>query len=327
MPRGARLDAPGTLHHVMLRGIERGDIVYDDEDREDFLARLGDQAKATETGVYAWALMDNHAHILLRSGTEGLPVFMRRFLTGYAVAFNHRHDRHGHLFQNRYKSIVCEEDAYFKELVRYIHLNPLRAGIVASMDELDRYGWCGHSAVMGKEHLVWQDVDYVLEWFGKTRGEAREAYRQFVQEGISQGRRPELVGGGLIRSMGGWSAVKALRACGGQEQEIGDERVLGSGDFVEALLQEADERIKRQLPRNERIQKARQRIVTVCQAEGIGEKELTFGSRRRKVSAVRRWLTKQLTEELGLSLAETARQLGVSTSAVWRIVQAERDKS
>ena len=85
MPGGARLDAPGTLHHVMLRGIERGNIVYEDEDREDFLARMGDHAQATGTGVYAWALMDNHAHILLRSGTEGLPVFMRRFLTGYAV--------------------------------------------------------------------------------------------------------------------------------------------------------------------------------------------------------------------------------------------------
>ena len=93
MPRGARLDAPGTLHHVMLRGIERGDIVYQDEDREDFLARIGDQAQATGTRVFAWALMDNHAHILLRSGDEGLPVFMRRFLTGYAVAFNRRHGR------------------------------------------------------------------------------------------------------------------------------------------------------------------------------------------------------------------------------------------
>ena len=142
MPRGARLDAPGTLHHVMLRGMERGNIVYEDEDREDFLARMGAHAQATGTGVYAWALMDNHAHILIRSGTEGLPVFMRCFLTGYAVAFNRRHRRYGHLFQNRYKSIVCEEDAYFKELVRYIHLNPLRAGIVGSMNALDRYGWC-----------------------------------------------------------------------------------------------------------------------------------------------------------------------------------------
>ncbi len=322
MPRGARLDAPGTLHHVMLRGIERGNIVYDDEDREDFLTRLSDQAQTTGTCLYAWALMDNHAHILLRSGHEGLPVFMRRFLTGYAVAFNRRHGRYGHLFQNRYKSIVCQEDAYFKELVRYIHLNPLRAGIVANINELDRYEWCGHAAIMGKKSLGWQDVAYVLGWFGKTPKEAREAYREFVRQGISQGRRPELVGGGLIRSMGGWSAVKALRASGGQEYEIGDERVLGSGDFVHALLQEADERIKRQLPLNERIEEARRRVDEVCRAEGIGEKELSSGSRRRRVSAVRRRLAMELIGEIGLSLAETARQLGVSTSAVCRIVKA-----
>ena len=85
MPRQARVRTDNRLYHVMLRGIKRGDIVYEDEDREDFLARMGDHAQATGTGVYAWALMDNHAHILLRSGTEGLPVFMRRFLTGYAV--------------------------------------------------------------------------------------------------------------------------------------------------------------------------------------------------------------------------------------------------
>ena len=323
MPRGARLDSAGTLHHVMLRGIERGDIVYEDEDREDFVDRMGNQARATGTCVYAWALMNNHAHILLRSGDEGLPVFMRRFLTGYAVAFNRRHGRYGHLFQNRYKSIVCEEDAYFKELVRYIHLNPLRAGIVASMKELDRYGWCGHAAVMGKIRLGWQDVAGVLKWFGKTKTEAREAYREFVRQGIAQGRRPDLVGGGLIRSIGGWSAVKALRARGGGE-EIGDERVLGSGDFVETLLQDADERSKRQMPMSERIEQARRRVAAGCRVVGVTENALSSGSRRRCVSTVRRRLAMELTGEMGLSLAETARQLGVSTSAVWRIIEANK---
>src|SRR5271157_3871438 len=129
MPRQARLDAPGTLHHVMLRGMERGQIVADREDREAFVARLGDIATATGTTLYAWALLPNHAHLLLRSGPQGLPQFMRRLLTGYAVTYNRRHKRIGHLFQNRYKSIVVEEDAYFRELVRYIHLNPLRAGL------------------------------------------------------------------------------------------------------------------------------------------------------------------------------------------------------
>ena len=128
MPRQARLDAPGTLHHVIIRGIEKKAIVICDTDREDFVSRMGNLVSETGTHIYAWALMSNHAHILLSSGPVGLSGFMRRLLTGYAVSFNLRYSRHGHLFQNRYKSIVCEEDAYFKELIRYIHLNPVRGG-------------------------------------------------------------------------------------------------------------------------------------------------------------------------------------------------------
>lgn len=124
MPRGPRLDAPGTLHHVIVRGIEGRRIVDDDQDRERLLTRLGGLAQETHTTLYAWALMENHAHLLVRSGPGGLPGFMRRLLTGHASHYNRPHRRHGYLFQNRYKSIVCEEDPYFKELVRYIHLNP-----------------------------------------------------------------------------------------------------------------------------------------------------------------------------------------------------------
>jgi len=123
--RGPRLDAPGTLHHVIVRGIERRKIVDNDKDREEFVTRMGSIALDTGTSIYAWALMTNHVHILLRSSTADLPTFMRRFLSGYAIWHNRRHRRYGLLFQNRYKSIACEEDPYFKELVRYIHcFNP-----------------------------------------------------------------------------------------------------------------------------------------------------------------------------------------------------------
>ncbi|MBN2108631.1 MAG: transposase, partial [Deltaproteobacteria bacterium] len=157
MPRGARLDAPGTLHHVMIRGIEKGRIVKNDDDRRDFVSRMGSLAKETGTAVYAWALMSNHAHLLLRSGRTGMPVFMRRLLTGYASAYNRRQKRYGHVFQNRYKSIVCEEDPYFQRLVCYIHLNPLRAGLVHTLKELDSYPWCGHAVVMKRLKNDWQD--------------------------------------------------------------------------------------------------------------------------------------------------------------------------
>ena len=210
MPRRARLDAPGTLHHVIVRGIERRRIVNDVADRKNFVKRLGELSAGTKTSIYAWALLTNHAHILLRSAEIGLAGFMRRLLTGYAVSYNRRHRRWGHLFQNRYKSIICDEDAYFTELVRYIHLNPLRAKLIKSLAQLDRYRWSGHGVLMGKVKNDWQNRDYVLKWFGKKQGEAKSAYRNYVKKGIYQGRRPELVGGGLIRSLGGWSAVPRL---------------------------------------------------------------------------------------------------------------------
>jgi putative transposase len=135
MPRQARarLDSPGTLHHVMIRGIEKKRIVLDEQDRKDFVRRLGLLAVETKTAVYAWALMSNHAHLLVCSGAVGLAKFMRRLLTGYAVSYNRRHRRHGHLFQNRYKSMVCDGDSYFTKLVRYIHLNPLRVKLVKDL--------------------------------------------------------------------------------------------------------------------------------------------------------------------------------------------------
>ena len=318
MPRQARLDAPGTLHHAIVRGIEKGKIVDNDTDRQNFVSRMGDLASKTGTKIYAWALMSNHAHILLRSGAVGLPKFMRRFLTGYAVSYNHRHSRHGHLFQNRYKSIVCEEDVYFKELIRYIHLNPFRAGLVKDMTELDRYRWCGHAVLLGRIKNEWQDRDHVLRWFGKTEGEAKRRYRQYVKEGSGQGRRPELVGGGLIRSMGGWSEVVSMRRLGLKEKS--DERILGSGDFVDQVVQDADKALRYQFSDRERGERIERYIDTVCQEEGVNIEELRSGSRRPKVSRIRRQLAIDLVQTYGTPLAVIARHVGVSTSAISKVL-------
>ena len=319
MPRGARLDAPGTLHHVMVRGIERRNIVDDEKDREDFVSRLGKLSAETAMAIYAWALMNNHAHILLRSGPNGLPNLMRRLLAGYAAAYNRRHKRFGHLFQNRYKSIICEEDAYFRELVRYIHLNPLRAGLVDTISKLNRYKWCGHSVLMGRRQNDWQDQKYVLKWFGSTQGPARKAYHQFVKQGADQGQRPELVGGGLIRSLGGWSVVKSLRRSGLSEK--GDERILGSGEFVESVITQAGESIKYQLPAKDLKKAAAATISRECKKRKVNIEVLQSGSRLMEVSRLRTSLAIQLVNGLGLSLAECARQLGVSTSAIAQILR------
>jgi putative transposase len=133
MPRGPRLDAPGVLHHVMARGLDRQRIFRDDHDRDDCVRRLAALAEAGALVGYAWALLPNHFHLLVRSANKPLPHAMRPLLTGYAGAFNRRHRRSGHLFQNRYKSIVVEEAPYFLGLVRYLHLNPVRAGGVATL--------------------------------------------------------------------------------------------------------------------------------------------------------------------------------------------------
>lgn len=136
---------------------------------------------------------------------------MRRLLTGYAMAFKRRHRRHGQLFQNRYKSFLYQEDTYLLELIRYIYLNPLRAGIVKDFVALGTYLFTGHSVIMGNgEQAEWQDDDRILCMFAKTKATARRKYRQFVEKGIDVGRRPELVGGGLIRSVGGWKMTKTL---------------------------------------------------------------------------------------------------------------------
>jgi putative transposase len=314
LPRQARLDAPGTLHHVIVRGIEKRQIVDDDKDSKSFVDRMGSLALETDTAIYAWALMGNHAHILLRSGPLGLSKYMKRLLTGYAVFYNRRHGRHGHLFQNRFKSIVVEEDAYFQELVRYIHLNPIRAGIIDSIFKLERYRWCGHSVILGKLKNDWQDMEYVLKWFGKRIGDARKAYRKFVESGVEQGHRSDLIGGGLIRSQGGWAAVKDMLRQGVREKS--DERILGSGEFVQQLIQESDIERKRQFSRKENLELAIRYIKRECKDEEVDIKALRAGGRRRIVSRLRNRLIQNLVEDFGISLAETGRQLGVSSSAV-----------
>jgi REP-associated tyrosine transposase len=133
---------------------------------------------------------------------------------------------------------------YFRELIRYIHLNPLRAKIVSDIKELSKYQYSGHSALMGRKKHEWQGTKYVFSYFGKKVSESRKAYLSYVKKGIDQGRRPELTGGGLVRSLGGWSMIKKLRQKG-QDRIKGDERILGDSEFVTALLSEAKEKLER----------------------------------------------------------------------------------
>ena len=211
MPRKARIDAPGAIHHIICRGIERRNIFKDNTDRNRFIERLASNLEKTATPCYAWSLIPNHFHLLLKTGNEPIATIMRRLLTGYAVTFNLRHHRSGRLFQNRYKSILCQKDRYFLELIRYIHLNPLRAGVVKSLISLNKYMFSGHAYILGKIQNRWQEIDGVLGHFGQRKNRARKQYQKFVEKGIHTGHKPDLTGGGLLRSVGGWVALKSMK--------------------------------------------------------------------------------------------------------------------
>jgi putative transposase len=318
MPRQPRLDVPGALHHIMIRGNNKANIFSDDQDRSKFLQRLGENITEAKCSVYAWVLMSNHVHILFKSGKKGISAVMRKLLTWYAVYYNRRHRRSGHLFENRYKSILCEEDRYLLALIRYIHLNPLRAGLVKTLEELDCYPWSGHSPVMGKNECSWMDVNYVLLQFNDTKRKAKNAYRKFVAEGIALGRSAELNGGGLIRSKGGWSNVVSARRKGQREEY--DERILGSGDFVNEIFKEAEKKQMRQM----KIRRSGKTISNIikeeCAENRVSPTELQAGSRRKTVSDMRAKIARRSLDELGLSMAEIARHLGVNTSSITRTI-------
>ncbi|MDY6987852.1 MAG: transposase [Thermodesulfobacteriota bacterium] len=321
MPRKARLDAPGILHHVIIRGIERRNIFKDDQDRQDLLERLETLLPETNMSCYAWALMSNHAHFLFRTGDVPLSTLMRRLLTGYVVRFNRRHRRHGQLFQNRYKSIICQEDAYLRELVRYIHLNPVRAKIVSGLSTLDTFKYSGHSALMGKRARKWQDTKYVLGYFGKTVRKARKDYRAYVEKGIDQGRRPDLVGGGLVRSLGGWKVLKRTRK---GKRIKGDQRILGESEFVTGVLKQADEKYERYYELRKKgysLKTVEQRVCEICD---IDRNQIYSKNRVPAIADARSLFCHWAVDELGYKLTDLAKRLGMTGPGVGYAVRRGR---
>ena len=318
MPRRSRIDAAGALHHVLARGVGREAIFQDDQDRSDFIDRLSSILRETKTLCYAWVLIPNHFHLLLRTGRVSIATVMRRLLTGYAVAYNLRHRRSGHLFQNRYKSILCQEEPYFLELVRYIHLNPLRANIVSDMEGLEDYPFSGHGVIMGRKTNDWQDVGAVLARFGSGKGGARRKYHEFMIQGIEQGKRADLTGGGLIRSVGGWSALDDLRKAKGFVK--GDERILGDGDFVGQVLRDAEDALKRRYElkaKGVNLEKVAERVAGLF---GMKAEDVWLPGKNRKIVNGRSLLCYWAVKELGVTMTSMARRLNISVTAVGQSV-------
>jgi putative transposase len=311
MPRQARLDTPGVLHHIMIRGIERRNIFRNDRDRTDLLDRLANLLPETKTICYAWAFIPNHAHFLLRSGPSGIASLMRKLLTGYVVSFNRRYHRTGQLFQNRYKSIICQEDAYFTQLVRYIHLNPLRAKVVSTLAELDNFAYSGHSTIIGKKERPWQDTNYVLNFFGKTTEDARKAYHLYVEDGIHQGKKEELSGGGLIRSLGGWSEIKGQR-----QRAKGDQRILGDSDFVLKILTEAGEHYECKFALKNKGHNMESLASKVSILYNINREEMLSKGRRKTIVEARSLFCHIAVHDFKATVTEVARLVGLAPSAI-----------
>jgi len=249
----------------------------------------------------------------------------RDSVTAYAIRHNRRHKRSGHLFQNRYKSILCQEESYLLELVRYIHLNPLRAGIVATTEELEGFRYCGHGPVLGRHANSWQDVNEVLRHFADETSLARTGYRRFVEEGAGAGRRDDLVGGGLIRSSGGWTNVPAMH----RENLFrkSDERILGDGDFVDRVLSEAQERMERRYHLKTMGFGIESVADHVCRLLAIDRSEIfTPGKEPAKVMA-RSLFCYLAVSELGTSQSELSRHLCLSAASVSTAVKRGRKLS
>jgi putative transposase len=312
MPRGPRLDCPGALHHFIARGIERRNIFHNDEDRTDLLARIDTLVSQSRTRVYAWCLMPNHIHLLIRTGDPSLSSFAQRLLGGYAGAFNRRHHRSGHLFQNRFKSIIVDEAAYFLELVRYIHCNPVRAKLLPDLGALDRYPWTGHAALLGRHSCSWLDADEVLRRFGRKVGPARRRYRQFVSEALGSTPRVDLSGGGLRRSAGGWQQLCTLKR--GRERWAYDERVLGDGEFVQHVLESAQRPFGPRRPLSSRA--VRRVLREVAAAHDLDPAEITAPLKRRAVVRARREFCRRAVVELNCSLHALSVHVGLSHTCV-----------
>lgn len=303
MPRQPRLNLPGELYHVIVRGNEKRSIFRSLFDYKDFLKRFVNGLEESGSACFAWALMPNHIHLLILSGVRGIVSLMHPLLTGYAISFNLRHNRVGHLFQNRYKALICQSESYFQQLVRYIHLNPVKANIVSTPAELLYYPWTGHSALMGKMSAPWQSIDETLSHFGTQTLEARARYERFLLDGWYESEPRHLEGEDRIRLPG----------------ENFDNRILGNGDFTERILQQSKQWEDQKIDlKSLSVQRLLEKSSRLC---GVPTSAIPSKDRSRAVSKARalsiyagvRWLNQSLKEMArvtGMSMGCASRALG-----------------
>jgi len=291
MPRGPRVDFSGAVHHVYARGIEKRPIYLDDVDRKSFLDRIGKNLPKWGMRCLAWSLMPNHFHLLLQSDRGYLPSFMHCLLTGYSMRFNERHQRVGHLFQNRYKSPVVCKDGYFRHVVRYIHLNPVRSEIVRSIPELEEYPWTGHRHIIRGGPPAWQDIGLLQTEFDDPRdvtGWVRR-YREYIEKG------PE----GTFQAYG----VED----GGPECDVGLSETIVPQEYQES----------------ESYKVFADLLQRIAATNGVPATEVLGGDRGYTAVRARRELLRECKSRLNISIVQLSRWLGVSQSAARYLLNSD----
>lgn len=314
MPRTGRLHIPGGCYHLIGRGLERRYIFEHAIDKRDFLTRFGKLLERTSCQCLAWTVMSNHYHFLVRVSSIPLSKLMAPLLGGFAGAYNRRYDRTGYVFQNRYASILCDEDNYLLKLITYIHLNPLRAGMLDSLDDLGHYPWSGHAGMLGRHIQDWHATSETLSHFGASKRKAINEYLRLAKVELEEYRGQNLSGGGLVRSSGGWEEVGRLRQ--EHKMRIGDERILGDPEFVMRALEEDQLDVESQSELHRRGWNLDRLINRACHVFKIKEPDLMIKSRSGKVSRAKAMICYFGTTKLGVTTREIAQRLNISQPAV-----------
>jgi len=293
MPRKPRIEVAGGLYHVITRGNNRRKIFRSRDDYLKFTDFVQQQKSKLPFYLYAYCLMPNHVHLLMEMRDDFVSRIMQRILTSYSQYHNRKYNKVGHVFQGRYKSILCQTDQYLGELVRYIHLNPVRAKIVRRPEDFE---YSGHRTYLGLDRTGLVDAELVLRHFGATKKRAVESYIRFVQASLGEKSRDDYY-------------------------RVAEGRLLGSEEFVEEITNRAG---KQRAPRPAFDRTSVEDLLSAAErSSGLTRQELCSKSKNRETVAVKESVIVAGREQ-GITNRELAEALGIDASAVTRRVEAAR---
>ena len=303
------MSVPGKIHHIMAHALDGMKLFRDKQDRRVFLNLFAEGLKKTRFRCYGWSLMNNHYHLVVRTNELHLSELMRTLNSRYAKYYNKKYKRRGYLFRDRYRSIVAGDQRYAMELLRYVHLNPIRAKVCRSMKELAVYPWTGHAALMGTMSNEFQHIDPVLRRFGRDLAESRAKYEAFLQRGLEQEEEDE-----VARLIGRSNAGVGLH----------DEPscwVIGEREFVAEAIRRDTEHAMR-LSRLKRAEWTLERLAQhVGEKLGLEAKRLTWRFSRGPYAKARSALAAVGYRQMGVAQTKIADFLGVTPSAVSAMVR------